>query len=168
MALPPNGDPRRPLHLAIRSTRLLGVLFVLLGLLTPLPTLKLNPHLLELPGPVIASTLIHLLPGLLYLLCSAVLGQGRRPALIASLGLVAVHCVMVAGSLAAFSTLLVAQEQGSFFLFFGLGVMVFAMAALGQLFYHLTKSFKAITYPPLGIPLDMGDASDEPLVRQAA
>jgi hypothetical protein len=168
MALPPNGDPRRPLYLAIRSTRLLGVLFVLLGLLTPLPTLRLNPHLLELPGPVIASTLIHLLPGLLYLLCAALLKQGRRPALIASLGLVAVHCVMVAGSLAAFSTLLVSQEEVSFFLFFGLGVMVFSMAALGQLFYHLTKSFKAITYPPLGVPLDASANVGSPPARQAA
>ena len=30
--LPPKGDPRRPLHLAVRSTRLLGVASVLCGL----------------------------------------------------------------------------------------------------------------------------------------
>ena len=32
MALPPRGDPRRPLHLAVRSMWVLGVMLVLLGL----------------------------------------------------------------------------------------------------------------------------------------
>ena len=147
MTVPPIGDPRRPLYLAIRSTRLLGVLFVLLGLVTPLPSMKRNPNVLELPWPVLASSLIHLVPGLLYLVCAVLLVRRRRSALISALGLVAVHCVMVAGSLAAYSGLLVSQTQESGFLIGALFVMLLAMAALGELFFHLVKSFKAIHLP---------------------
>ena len=149
MALPPLGDRRRPLYLAIRSTRLLGVLFILLGLLSPLPTLKSRPGLFDLPWPVVASSLIHLVPGTLYLISAVLLGRRRRSAVISALGLVAVHCVMVAGSLAAYSGLLVSQTQNPGFLIGALLVMLLAMASLGQLFFHLTKSFKAIQYPPL-------------------
>jgi hypothetical protein len=149
MALPPTGDPRRPLHLAIRSTRLLGVLFVLLGVITPLPTLRLRPDVFALPWPIVASALIHLVPGLLYLICAVLLGRRRRSALISAMGLVAVHCVMVSGSLAAFSALLIAQTQGTAFLVFGVSVMTLALTGLGQLFYHLVKSFKAIQHPPV-------------------
>ena len=154
MALPPKGDPRRPLHLAIRSTRLLGVLFVMLGLLILLPALKTNPHPLELPWPVIAASLIHLIPGLLYAVCAVLLTRGRRSAVISAMGLVAIHCVMVAGSLAAYSGLLMAQTHDSGFLIGALLVMMLAMAALGQLFYHLVKSFKAIEAPAEGLPDD--------------
>ena len=147
MTPPPIGDPRRPLYLAIRSTRLLGVLFVLIGLVTPLPTMKRNPNVLELPWPVLASALIHLVPGLLYLVSSVLLERRRRSALISALGLVAVHCVMVAGSLAAYSGLLVSQTQDPGFLLGALLVMLLAMAALGQLFFHLVKSFKALEQP---------------------
>lgn len=38
MALPPKGDPTRPAHLAARSTRLLGILLSLLGVLAVLAT----------------------------------------------------------------------------------------------------------------------------------
>ena len=154
MALPPLGDPRRPLHLAIRSTRLLGVLFILLGLITPLPTLHLTHSLLELPWPIVGASLIHLVPGLLYVLCAVLLRRRKRSALISALGLVAVHCVMTAGSLAVYSGLLVAQTHDATFLVGALLVMMLAMAALGQLFFHLTKSFKAIDLPPLDEPLD--------------
>ena len=147
MTLPPIGDPRRPLYLAIRSTRLLGVLFVLIGVVTPLPTLKKNPNVLDLPWPVLASSLIHLVPGLLYLISAVLLTRRRRSALISAMGLVTVHCVMVAGSLAAYSGLLVSQTQESGFLIGALLVMMLAMAALGQLFFHLIKSFKAIDLP---------------------
>ena len=37
MALPPKGDPQRPLALAVRSTRILGILFIGLGLCGTLP-----------------------------------------------------------------------------------------------------------------------------------
>jgi peptidoglycan/LPS O-acetylase OafA/YrhL len=154
MTLPPPGDPRRPLQLAIRSTRLLGVLFILLGLITPLPTLHSNPNVFELPWPVVASSLIQMVPGLLYLVCAVLLKRRRRSAVISALGLVAVHCVMVAGSLAAYSELLVSQTQDFGFLIGALLVMLLAMAALGQLFFHLTKSLKIVYPQPADEPPD--------------
>ena len=156
MTLPPPGDPRRPLYLAIRSTRLLGVLFVLLGLVTPIPTLRANPGRFDLPWPVIASSLIHLVPGVLYLICAVLLGRRRRAAVVAALGLAAVHCVMVAGSLAAFSGLLFAAAPGTLFLITAVSVMLLSMAALGQLFFHLMKSFGAVGLPPIKDDADGG------------
>jgi hypothetical protein len=143
MTLPPHGDPRRPLCLAIRSTRLLGVMFLLLGVITPLPTVR-SDGLLHLPWPVVATSLTHLVPGLLYLVSAVLLGRRRRSALISALGLVAVHCVMIAGSLAAYSGLLVAQTQDPKFLIVALVVSLLAMAGLGQLFFQLVKSFAII------------------------
>ena len=147
MALPPTGDPRRSLSLAIRSTRLLGVLFVLIGVCTPLPTLRRYPNPLDLPWALIGASLIHLVPGLLYLLCSVLLGRRRRPAVIGALGLVAAHCVSVAGSIAGYSALVFGVPDRPPFLLFGLLVMVLAMAALGQLFFHLARSFRAVPAP---------------------
>ena len=147
MTLPPQGDPRRPLYLAIRSTRLLGVMFLLLGLITFIPTLQTNARLLDIPRPVFMSAMTHFVPGMLYLVSAVLLGRRRRSALISALGLVAVHCVMIAGSLAAYSGLLVAQTQDPRFLVFALVVSLLAMAGLGQLFFQLVKSFAVIRLP---------------------
>ena len=147
MNLPPKGDPRRSLHLAVRSTRLLGVLFLLIGLCTPLPTLRREWDVTALPWPLLLATLTHLVPGLLYLVCAVLLGRRRRPAVIGAMGLVAVHCVSVAGSIAGYSTVAFREDDPSPFLLFGLLVMVLAMAALGQLFFHLVRSLRAVPAP---------------------
>ena len=61
MAIPPRGDPRRPLHLAIRSCRAVGGLFILFGI-GPLLLVFANPRRNGVPaaanviGAIIAST----------------------------------------------------------------------------------------------------------------
>ena len=152
MTLPPHGDPRRPLYLAIRSTRLLGVMFLLLGLVTLIPALQNYWRLGDIPRAVFISSMTHVVPGMLYLVSAVLLGRRRRSAVISALGLVAVHCVMIAGSLAAYSGLLVAQTQDPKFLIFALVVSLLAMAGLGQLFFQLTKSFAVIQLPPENDP----------------
>jgi hypothetical protein len=152
MTLPPHGDPRRPLYLAIRSTRLLGVMFLLLGVITPIPTLRIVRSVFDLPWPVVASSLTHLVPGLLYLVSAVLLGRRRRSAVISALGLVAVHCVMLTGNLMAYSGLLVSQTQDPKFLIFALVVSLLAMAGLGQLMFQLAKSFAVVQLPPESDP----------------
>jgi hypothetical protein len=147
MTLPPVGDPRRPLYLAIRSTRLLGMMFLLLGVVTPLPTLRRNTNLLELPGSVVITSMTHMVPGALYLISAVLLRRRRRSAVISALGLVTVHCVMLAGSLAAYSGLLVSQTQDPHFLIFALVVSLLAMAGLGQLIFQLARSLTVIRIP---------------------
>ena len=152
MILPPSGDPRRPLYLAIRSTRLLGVMFLLLGVITPIPSLRNAASMFDLPWPVVASSLTHLVPGLLYLVSAVLLGRRRRSAVISALGLVAVHCVMLTGNLMAYSGLLVSQTQDPKFLIFALVVSLLAMAGLGQLMFQLAKSFAVVQLPPESHP----------------
>jgi hypothetical protein len=161
MILPPAGDPRRPLYLAIRSTRLLGVMFLLLGFVTPLPTLRRNPNLLDLPTSVINTSLTHLVPGMLYLISAVLLRRRRRSAVISALGLVTVHCVMIAGSLAAYSGLLVSQTQDPQFLIFALVVSLLAMAGLGQLIFQLARSLTVIQIP------DEKDSSPDSVIPMA-
>jgi hypothetical protein len=148
MTLPPPGDPRRPLYLAIRSTRLLGVMFLLLGLVTFTPTLKTNIRLLDIPRPVFLSAMTHFVPGMLYCVSAVLLGRRRRSAVISALGLVTVHCVMITGSLAAYSGLLVSETQDPKFLIFALVVSLLAMAGLGQLIFQLVKSLAVVQLPP--------------------
>jgi hypothetical protein len=147
MTLPPPGDPRRPLYLAIRSTRLLGVMFLLLGLVTFTPTLKTNVRLLDIPRPVFLSAMTHFVPGMLYCVSAVLLGRRRRSAVISALGLVTVHCVMITGSLAAYSGLLVSETQDPKFLMFALVVSLLAMAGLGQLIFQLVKSLAVVQLP---------------------
>lgn len=167
MALPPHGDPRRPLHLAVRSTRLLGAAFLLLGVCTPLPTLKVNPNVLELPWRLVAAAVTHLVPGALYLVCAALLGRQRRSAVIAAMGLVAVHCVSVLGSLTGFSVLLFTHAGNAVFLLFGVSTMLLVMAALGQLFFHLVRSLKVVTQRPVD-ETTAGESPTENALRAAA
>ena len=74
MALPPKGDPRRPLHLAIRSTRNFGVFFVLVGSFAAtriVLTRAGQKGVIFVPSPaVLLAWLLYLVPGTLFLLFS--------------------------------------------------------------------------------------------------
>jgi hypothetical protein len=50
MALPPKGDPRRPLVLGVRSTRLFGIIFLLFGLCSSLPMLLMPRSFIGMRG----------------------------------------------------------------------------------------------------------------------
>jgi hypothetical protein len=78
MALPPKGDPQRPLALAVRSTRVLGILFIGIGALGMLPTFTMGMRgargatlsVAAMAGVIVTTTLIYFGPGALYLVCS--------------------------------------------------------------------------------------------------
>jgi hypothetical protein len=86
MQLPPLDDAVRPVYLAVRSLRLLGVLFILLGLVTPALAIKRGHSPTALPPAVIVTALSHAVPGVLYMLSAALLLRGRRTAVFALIG----------------------------------------------------------------------------------
>ena len=147
MPLPPKGDPVRPVYLAARSLRLLGTLFILIGLLTPVPALKNGHPLTRLPPGTIITALSHAVPGVLYLLSAALLLRGTRAGVFAAMGLAMVHFVLVVGNLARFVQLLVLREASPRFLFIALTIGFLTVAALAQLMYHLVKSLRVLRAP---------------------
>lgn len=147
MALPPKGDPVRPVYLAARSLRLLGALFILIGLLTPLFAVKQGYSLTDLPQATIIAALSHSIPGVLYLLCAVLLLRGRRAGVFAAMGLAMAHFILVAGNLAAYVQLLVQGGASVKFLFIALTVGFLTVAALAQLMYHLVKSLRVLRAP---------------------
>lgn len=137
MALYPKGDPRRPLQLAIRSTRLLGIVFILFGSLASLGFVS-RPRGAVLIVEIVAVG-VWLVPGVLYLICAIFL-QRRQPWAVV-LGLVLASLQAVAALALMVSSVFGALPAGI------IGAMIWE-AALGQLIYHLAKSFDAIRYEP--------------------
>ena len=155
MRLPPEGDAVRPVYLAARSLRLLGVLFVLIGLVTPVPAIKQGYAPGDLPLAVFVAALSHAVPGVLYHLSAALLLRGRRIAVFTAMALAMAHFILVAGNLAAYVQMLVLGGTSLPFLFVALTVGFLTVAALAQLMYHLVKSLRVLrppeddTTPPL-------------------
>jgi drug/metabolite transporter (DMT)-like permease len=108
MALPPKDDPRRPLHLAIRSTRLLGVVLLVFG------TCAFGPYMMAISratrrgGPtgmppawtVLMVALIYFVPGAGFLILSIFLGRRQKWAVVSALVL---SCLLGAFFLLAFA-----------------------------------------------------------------
>ena len=153
MALPPKDDPRRPMHLAIRSMRLLGVLFIGLGLCMFVPLMTTGLRGGRLGGASIVAGIaaaFYVLPGAGYFLCAVFLGRRAAWAIVVGLVLASVHMLLVLVSLGTVVFAVVAGGGAS-----GIGVIVsllvsaLVLAALGQLIYHLARSFEAIRYVPV-------------------
>ena len=147
MQLPPLDDALRPVYLAVRSLRLLGVLFILIGVVTPALAIKRGDSPTALPLAVIVTALSHAVPGVLYMLSAALLLRGRRTAVFAAMGLAMAHFILVAGNLAAFVRLLVLGGVSVTFLFMALTIGFLTVAALAQLMYHLVKSLRVLRAP---------------------
>ena len=143
MTLPPQDDPLRAVYLAVRSLRLLGVLFILIGLVTALQ--GLNPD--NSFATTIPVGLTHALPGVLYHLSASLLLRGRRIAVFMAMALAMAHFILVAGNLAAYVQMLVVGGTSVTLLFIALTVGFLTVAALAQLMYHLVKSLKVLRAP---------------------
>ena len=151
MPLPPTGDPRRPLHLAIRSMRLLGGLFVLLGLCAVMPALLVRGGMATSVFTAFAG-LVYGVPGALYIVCCVYLARHKAWAVTLGIVLASLQIlVAVVGASAAFVAMF---RPGA-----GMGgtpsvvpvvFMLFVLAALAQLIYHLARSYAALHLPPVG------------------
>lgn len=152
MPLPPKGDPRRPMHLAIRSMRMLGIILIALSLLGMLPL-----FFVPAAGPGISkifmifflsAILIYLIPGVLFLIFSIFLKRRQAWAIIGGIILSSIllllSVIALAGVLINFAT--VGHTPGALI---GLVMSVLFVAAFTQLVIHLSQSFKALNYFPL-------------------
>ena len=138
MALPPKGDPRRPLHLAVHSMLLLGIVFALLGLLVMAVTMNASARIGARGSlAVYIIPLFYLVPGVLYILFSIFLRQRQQWAVIASLALVGVHELMAL-------LILVRLVLSGVAVNWVLIVVLVWILALAQLLFHLAKSFESI------------------------
>ena len=161
MALPPKGDPQRPLALAVRSTRILGILFCALGMCGTLPMLYLG--LARGPGGTgggglarmafvgVGTILVYFGPGALYLVCAVFIARRRTWAVITAMVLAAIQLLFICFGMAMFLIMMLSGGAGAplIAMLFPLALMLLVMAALGQLEYHLSKCFEAIRLAPL-------------------
>jgi hypothetical protein len=140
MPLPPKGDPRRPLHLAIRSTRLLGGLFVVLGLFSLVPMLISfrGGFMRGMAVYFVVGGMMYFVPGMLYVLCSVDLRRRQVWAVIVGIVLASIQLLFVLFGLLGVTV--------------GLANCLIPLigVALAQLIYHLSRSFEAIKHPPFG------------------
>ena len=157
MAVPPRGDPRRPLHLAASSCRLLGVLGLLattclgIGLFVTLTHLRLGPggrgpNPLAVALPVVLCGTI----GVAYLVVAHHMKRRRFWAVVAALALTGVVTLVDLISITATTVAALTLPGGlppSVLAFTGVELLV--LLALGQLIYHLTRSFPALKFAPL-------------------
>jgi hypothetical protein len=154
MAVPPKGDPRRPLHLAIRSTRVLAVIFLLLG------TCSFSPFFLRGPMPGSAGLFIsmsvlvfYIGPGVAYLVFSIYLKRRQFWAVVAALVLASIQLFL---SLLGGVFFVVAMAAGqsrtpsvpTAVAVIPTAIIGLVVLALAQLVYHLALSFEAIKYAP--------------------
>ena len=154
MALPPKGDPRRPLRLAIRSTRLLGGVLLLFGTCALAPFM----YMLRSGSGVAASmppawtmmmmVLFYFIPGALFMVLSIFLGRRQHWAVVCSLVLSSLLGIVFLLAFTGFAVSVLSNPQLRMAVPAAI-IFLFALA-VGQLIYHLSKSFEAIKLPPFG------------------
>jgi hypothetical protein len=155
--LPPKGDPRRPLHLAVRSARVLGILFVLIGLCGTLPAVLGLRGAGGLNGPLMATTvlgigvlLLYLGPGICYLVFASYLSNYRRWAVTAALILAALHTLLIVLGIVAIALRIVASGPDVRSGILPLAIAMLVLLAMGQMIYHLVLSYESVKHRPFG------------------
>ena len=149
LPLPPKGDPQRPLSLAIRSTRLLGIVLILFGFVALLP-FAATPRGISLLLTIVIA-LFYLGPGVLYLLCAIFLKRRRLWAVVVALVLASIQLLLAILGIVTFAiqmfSALHMNSMGAFAII-PLIVILFFIAAFVQLIYHLSCCFEAIKFSP--------------------
>ena len=183
MPLPPKGDLRRPLHFAVRSMWVLGILFLLFG------TCGLSSFLTFTTAPpaggravsfdwvrvliAVSVLLFYLIPGALYIFFAVYLRRHRMWAVVAALVLASIHTLfIVIGVIGMVVQILLGKAQDMPALARAImgAVALLVLAAFAQLLYHLSRSFRALPMPPFGtesrgfepLPLTPGEGRPTP------
>jgi hypothetical protein len=140
--LPPKGDPRRPVLLAVRTMRVLCVLLFLAAVIMGWRTFSGNTKHITL-GDFAQSIGIYLIPGFVYLVCIFGLLERRLWAVV--LALVAANLHLIACIILFFALLRSASAEPIALVIAGLWVL-----AIGQLVWHLAKSVNGIRFDMAG------------------
>jgi hypothetical protein len=151
MALPPKGDPQRPLHLAIRSCRAAGGLFFLSGL-GAAASVFLNPTR-KGPPPIgaILGAIAQFGPGVAFYVLAYFLKKRHLWAVIVALVLASLAFVI---TLAISLVLWWAMRAAPLISPIGridlilLAIIGLVLLEMGRLIYQLARSFDAIRYLP--------------------
>ena len=140
MALPPKGDPRRPLHLAIRSTRSLGIVLILLGSLVLLVGLVLTQSRL-----LVVVSIIYMSPGIGFLVIAIFLKRRATWAVTAGIVLASLTGLFALLALVGSVVGLARSPRGASTPdLVALGIVVLVVLAVAQLILHLAKSYESI------------------------
>jgi hypothetical protein len=135
--LPPKDDPDRPLHLAIRSTRLLGAASVLCGLVVIVAFGYFNRYTLYRKHFIAGGMVVWFVPGVLLATCSYFLAHRRKGAAVAAM-VVAFAQGVCAATLLYFSVTLQPVSPIPVIL------ATLWVAAIVQLLHYLWRSLAAI------------------------
>lgn len=167
MPLPRRNDPQRPLALAIRSTRLLGIVMILFSLLPMGGIIVASRSFSSRPGvgELVAVGVIMLLimgPGIMYLLCSIFMKRRRKWAIIVAIVLSSIQLLWIGFSgitlLLSINGSSSTQQTG---IAIAMGVILIFLLAFIQLIVHLSKSFSSLHHDPVA-----GDRGFAPIMVQ--
>ena len=164
MPLPPMGDPQRPLHLAVRSARVLGVIFTLVGVLVCFLIVSLMNRggmgTLMIAAVVV---LTYLLPGVAYLFVAVYLKRRAKWAVTTGLVVSSLHGLLALFAvLTGLAGLVSSGDADRPSSFVSLALSLAWVAAIAQLIYHLSLSYEAIRVG------EMGERGFEPVVQPVA
>jgi hypothetical protein len=152
MAIPPRGDVRRPLHLAIRSCRLLGILLIVLSLCGSIGMMvgrRGGATGASVAWVQFGALLVYLVPGLVYLVCAIYLKQRKFWAVVVALVMASLHLLMGMAVMVALSVVVVMDKNMDVPARISAVVGLIVILAFGQLVYHLARSFEAIKHAPI-------------------
>jgi hypothetical protein len=146
MPIPPRGDPRRPLHLAIRSMRLLGGILVLFATCATVPfVIRAGTGRTAPPWAMLIVLAFYLVPGAGFIVLSIYLARRQAWAVVASICLASMALLVILLALLGLAMFAFGPHADfELVLLVPLSVTLLIAAALGQLIYHLAKSFEAI------------------------
>jgi hypothetical protein len=141
MPPPPRSDPQRPIELAIRSTRLLGYVSIVFGLVMVLVFGYFNRYQRFRPHFIAMGLIVWFVPGVLFATASHFLRRRSRAAVVAAIATAAGQAVFAA---ALFVGSLTVQPVSP------VPVVLTAawVAALLQLIVHLRRSFESVRLDP--------------------
>jgi len=162
MALARKGDPRRPLQLAVRSTRMLAGVFLMLGTCTIFPMMMAGNPVRTGAALNVGVLIVYVGPGVIYLIVSMYLQRRRFWAVVVALVLASIQLLFSVFAGAALVFFAFSSGGIGGFSIIPVVVFVFVILALAQLIYHLALSFEAIKYEELG----QNPHGFEPLVIQ--
>jgi hypothetical protein len=137
MQVPPKGDPQRPIELAIRSTRLLGVASTAFGLVMVFAFGYFNRFQHFRKYFIGMGMLVWFIPGVLFLTASWFIRRRSRAGVITALATAGVQGLF---AIAIFAGTLTLEPVSP------IPVLVSALwaVALGQLLVHLWKSLESV------------------------
>jgi hypothetical protein len=157
MPLPPKGDPRRPLHLAVRSSRVLGAAFALIGiwwLLSLRPGISGRVTPARVWATISSDALVGAFgcfgPAFCHLAVAPLLSNYRRRAVTVALMTASLHLLFLLFITArsGFSVLTTATFHPLMVL--PLTIVVLFLVSLGQLIHQLARSYESVRLSPFG------------------